>query len=460
MKRKIKLLVLAGAVFAFSTSLVSCMKTKGGSDGGDDVKPEDVEITLDSDYKCELSLLIPNGNENEETMIDELIREFNLDYPNITFKKNYCSVSNYENTVRNQWIAKTLPDIVWSNSPDFYSLVAQEMCLELNPYIEKSEKEGVFDFDNDFLTEYFNIGSINGKYYCFPRSADSVVCFYNKKLLTDAGIDISVIKNGWTWSDFVGILEEYRAYLDKTSYKDTYYCLDANLTGWLSVSYPILKSFGVEIIDSNKNVLIDSEATREALTLTRSLMENRYIVADSETSGSSFEIGTAPFLFQSSAISHYSERKALKGNIDIVSFPLINDKNTPQIGSGIAGYCINSRTTEKTAAWLFLNKMISKEGQNAMANGGLNLPSIRKDLQDYTSDDVNWGKGYTDYNLAAYTYGGEYKTTCDFLSLVDVKYKAKLTEAIDGLFQNTTRKDKDIESAISTCVRYLTNALK
>ena len=77
-------------------------------------------------------------------MINELITEFNLDYPNIIFKKNYLSVSNYENTVKNQWLANSLPDIVWSNSPDFYTLVAGEMCMPLNKYIEAEEENGTF----------------------------------------------------------------------------------------------------------------------------------------------------------------------------------------------------------------------------------------------------------------------------------------------------------------------------
>ena len=143
------------------------------------------------------------------------------------------------------------------------------------------------------------------------------------------------------------------------------------------------------------------------------MSNKKYIVADNTTPGSSFETGTAPFLFQSASVSLFAERRELKGNMDIVSFPLIMNHNTPKIGSGIAilkvGAATESEMKEKTAAWKFLAKMLSKEGQNAMARGGLNLPSIRKDLQDYTSNDVAWGGKYKDLNLSAYTYGGEYK---------------------------------------------------
>lgn len=461
MNKKFKLLSILSLSFMSATLLSGCVTVKdpnnGGNNGGTD---EPVSVELDSDYKCELSLLIPNGNANEEQMINELITEFNLDYPNITFKKNYLSVSNYENTVKNQWLANSLPDIVWSNSPDFYTLVAGEMCMPLNKYIEAEEEKGTFVFENDFLTEYFRMGAVDGKYYCFPRSCDSVVTFYNKKLLSQAGVDLSLIKNGWTWDTFMGVLETYRKYLDTTANASTYYCLDANLTTWLSVCYPMLKSFGANIIDSNKNVLINSAETKECLSLVKDMSNKKYIVADNTTPGSSFETGTAPFLFQSASVSLFAERRELKGNMDIVSFPLIMNHNTPKIGSGIAGYTINSKCKEKTAAWKFLAKMLSKEGQNAMARGGLNLPSIRKDLQDYASDDVAWGGKYKDLNLSAYTYGGEYKVSSDFLSLVDVKYKAKLDEAVRNMFAYATRFDKTVDDAVNSCEKALKNALK
>ena len=221
MNKKFKLLSILSLSFMSATLLSGCVTVKDPNNGEPSGTDEPVSVELDSDYKCELSLLIPNGNANEEQIINELITEFNLDYPNITFKKNYLSVSNYENTVKNQWLANSLPDIVWSNSPDFYTLVAGEMCMPLNKYIEAEEEKGTFVFENDFLTEYFRMGAVDGKYYCFPRSCDSVVTFYNKKLLSQAGVDLSLIKNGWTWDTFMGVLETYRKYLDTTANAST-----------------------------------------------------------------------------------------------------------------------------------------------------------------------------------------------------------------------------------------------
>ncbi|MCF0112450.1 MAG: extracellular solute-binding protein, partial [Bacilli bacterium] len=287
---------------------------------------------------------------------------------------------------------------------------------------------------------------------------DSVVTFYNKTLLQNAGIDTRDIVNGWTWDTFLNKLDAYRNYLDNNG-KTTYYCIDMNLYEWLSVNYPILASYGGSIIDKNLNVTVDSPETREALRMVRTMVEKRYIPYPGKDCSNSFEAGSSPFLFQSSSISHYADRAQLKGKIDITSFPLITAKSNPKIGCGIAAYAINAKTSHKVACWQFLNTLISKDGQQAMATGNLHLPSIRKDLQDPAT--ANWMKGYEDLNLAAYTYGPEYKTTPEFLAWPDPRAKSELDQALKDLFYNATRDDKDdaIEYAIRVCKDTVADAI-
>lgn len=453
MKKKI----LLGLMMAFvATGTVGCLGT-GFSEKSDDSSYEgEGEIELDPDYSCKLRLLIPQGNSNETTMIDKCIEGFNEHYPKITFEKSYVSVNNWESTVRNQNLAGTLPDIVWSNSPDFYYLVSAKIAEPLDAYFKNSEKAGVFNLEQDFVTTFIDMGALDGKHYLLPRSCDTVVTFYNKKLLREAGIDMSGIVDGWSWDTFVDVMAQYRAYLDQKG-KGDWYCCDANLTTWLSCNYPILRSYGADVLTKDGKIAIDTQETRECLTMIKSLMENKYIVEDGVTPGNSFEVGTAPFLFQSASFSLFAERRNLQGNIDLVSFPLIKGHNSPKIGSGIAGYAINRNSEEKAAAWQFLSYMMSKEGQEKLAEGGLQLPSIRKDLQDYKT--AKWGENYTDYNLAAYTYGPEYKIVPEFLSYVDPKIKGDLDLAFKDLFSNTLKRSKTVEKAIETCVLDLEDAL-
>lgn len=414
----------------------------------------DAQINLPTNTVADLKILIPGGNQNETTMIEKAIEGFNLIYPNIKISMSYLAVNSYENTVRNQALAGTLPDIVWTNSPDFYYLVDKNIALPLDQYFELSEEAGIFNLEEDFHKEFFDMGSLNGKKYVIPRSADSVVTFYNKAILTEAGVNLELIQNGWTWETFMTIAEQVRTYFDANGKSDRF-ILDANLQSWLSVNYPILRSFGADVATPDGELIIDSPETREAITMVRKLVTDRIIVGTGVTSGSSFEAGTSPFLFQSAAVSLFANRRALEGNIDIVSFPLIGD--SPKIGSGIAGYTINSQTAYKNESWAFLNYLMSYDGQQNLALGGLNLPSIRKDLEDYT--EANWGTGYTDFNLGAYLYGKDYKISIEFLQYFDPKYKSDLDLALKDLFNNAANIDKTIEESISTVVRDMNDAL-
>lgn len=457
MMKRIMTLVLS--VLFLLTSAAGCAK-KNDHDSGKEPGEERVDLNIDKNITEELSILIPGGNENEKTMIDGLIRSFNEIYPNVTFKLSYVAVNSYENTIRNLYRTGSLDDIVWTNSPDFYYLADKKIAVDLNPYVEASEKAGVFCAERDFYKEFLDMSSVNGKLYAVPRSADSVVTFVNKDLLTKAGVDLNpgttVVKDGWTWDDFLSVCAKVRAYLDKSG-KNAHYVCDANLTIWLSTNYPILRSYGADMLDLNGKNCIDSEETRECLNMIRSMVENRYIVDTSKESGSSFETGTSAFLFQSASISLFANRPALKGKVDLVSFPLIMNKNTPKIGAGIAGYSINTKAKNKNLCWAFLSHMLSYDGQQAMGSNGLNLASIRRDLSDYRT--ANWGKGYEDINLAAYLYGSEYKIIPDYLSRVDVSYKSDLERALKSLFNNTCNISKDLEKSIKACVKDIENAM-
>lgn len=453
MKKKV---LLGLSLAAVTVMLTGCLNTGFKPKSDDSSYEGEGEITIDPEYSCKLRLLIPQGNSNETTMIDKCVEGFQEHFPNITFEKSYVSVNNWESTVRNQNLAGTLPDIVWSNSPDFYYLVSAKIAEPLDAYFKNSEKAGVFNMEEDFITNFIDMGAMEGKHYLIPRSCDTVVTFYNKKLLTQAGVDMSVIQDGWSWDTFMEVMDQYRTYLDSKG-KSDWYCCDANLTTWLSCNYPILRSYGADVLTKSGEIAIDCQETRECLTMIKSMMENKYIVEDGVTPGNSFEVGTAPFLFQSASISLFAERRELKNNIDLVSFPLINAKSAPKIGSGIAGYAINRNSKEKVAAWQFLSYMMSKEGQEKLAEGGLQLPSIRKDLQDYHT--AKWGEGYTDFNLAAYTYGPQYKIVPEFLSYVDPKIKGDLDMAFKDLFSNTLKRSKTIDKAIETCVLDLEDAL-
>lgn len=445
-----------------------------GKNGGETVDPEDINVNIDQNTKAELEIMVPGGNINERTMIQCLIDSFADLYPNVTFNMSYVSVDNYVSAVGQQQLAETLPDIVWSNSPDFYDLVESETFIDLAPYMKANEMaDTVYTYrdangqpskfsSEDFFTEFFDMGAMDGKNYVVPRSCDTVITFLNTDILTKAGVDLdpatTKVKNGWTWDDFMQVCAQVRSWMDQNGMASNY-VIDANLTSWLSVCYPMLISYGAEVIDEEGNVAIDSEATRQCLEMVAEMVEKRYINDSTVATTGSYDNGKSAMLFQSASVSLYAERLALKGKVDLVSFPLITVNNTPKIGAGIAGYAINAASENKEIAWAFLTYLLSYEGQQKMALNGLNLASIRQDLADYKT--ANWGKGYETLNLSAYTYGSEYKISTDFFVRTTLSAKAGLQQALQQMFNSASNaeKAKDIDSIIATTVRDMEDAM-
>lgn len=477
----------------FLLAAIMCLATLSFAACGDvtsidppSADPDKINVNIDKNVSGELEILIPGGNANEESMIKCLIEPMSSSddgitfkdlYPNVEINFNYVSVDNYVSAVNQQQLAKTLPDIVWSNSPDFYDLVESKTFEDLAPYITANGKEDKipstylngegepekFSFEEDFYTEFFDMATYKEKRYVIPRSCDSVITFLNTDILTQAGVDLNpettVVKNGWSWDDFMGVCAKVRTWMDNNNRKNDY-VIDANLTSWLSVCYPMLISYGAEVLDENGKVAINSDATKECLSLVKEMVDKRYINDSTVATTGSYDNGHSAMLFQSASVSLYADRLALKGKCDLVSFPLIKKNNTPKIGAGVAGYAINAQSKNKDLAWAFLTFMFSEYGQQRMALNGLNLASIRKDLSDPAT--ANWGLKYKELNLEAYTWGSEYKTSTDFFTRGPLSAKAGLQQAVSQMFNSAcnAEKAKDINAIINTAVRDMDYALQ
>ncbi len=462
MKKKFERIALPLIALAAAASITSCNVDDpyaNKSDGNPDASASisDVDVDVPSDISAEVHILIPSGNDNETTMIKTAWDEgFSLQYPNASLKLEYTSVSSYETTVRNMAMSGKLADIVWTNSPEYLYLIKNDIAEPLDGYISSETKANRWNW-SDYRKAYFDMGSLNGVHYVVPRSADSVVCFYNKKLLQDANIDMSKIKDGWTWDDFKSVCESWMEHLRSQGNADGNYACDMYLTGWGSVGYPMLRSYGADVLNEKGEVVIDSQGTRDMIKEIRDITDKGYIVRAGVTSGSSFEFGTTPFCFQSASISHYDTKANIKGNVDLVTLPLIEANHSPKVGAGIAGYTINKKSANKKIAWKFLQYLVSREGQEYMAEGGLNLAPIRSDMDDFTKE--KWGEGYTDKNLGAYLKNDEYKITEEYLSRADIKYMSRLQLAFQDFLMDASQARKTVDAVVTSAVSNFKSAM-
>lgn len=437
MKKSFKLLSLILAI-ACSLAFVGCGNNNGGNSGNsgngdssDGGAAYTVEFDLPATTETSLKISIPD-NEPEKKKINAMIEAFNTKYPKITITTSTFTIDSYATTILQQGKAGLLADIVWCNSSNFYVPVASGYALNLNDFIAQAKVAGAFDYDNDFTEAFKKMGKSSGNLYAIARSTDSVVTFYNKEILTTAGVDLSIFKNGWTWEDFLSVCRKLREYYDSIGQTKAY-PIDANI-GWESVGYPIIKALGGEVFNEKGEFCLTKEVSDKVHAFIQELVAKRYIPSANDST-TSFESGTGAMLFQSASLDVYQSKATHTDKFDVVSFPLIGED--PQIGFGFAGYFVNDAVkkdqTKLNAALAFMTYLMSYDGQQVMAEkGGLNLPSIRNDLSE-TNPDAKWCVQYKDkFNVAAYTYGGSYKVGVDFLQYVKPTLANSVIKALNG----------------------------
>ena len=439
----------------------------GAPTGNSGSKHSEVNLHPDENVTATLRVAVENYTA-EKKIISEIGEILTAKYPNVTVKIETISggiSSQYATWFRN----KNVPDILVNNSFDMFTLSDKGLLSDLTPYLEAeaADPESTFDI-NDYYESYIKMGQANfdGEQYMIPRSADRVVCHYNKAIFKAAGVDMSLVRNGWTWDDFMTVCATLRKYYDSQDSMKAYTLVDPYFT-WEAVYNPIFESYGVEYYDENGEVALESDATENALKFIKSIIDNKYASRPSvEQAGMAGNKGCMLFHSQAASLMatelsvYYPDAEKVSDYYDVVTMPVIPGHE--KIGCGAAGYSVYDGSENKDLAWQFLKILLSKEGQNIMADSGSNYVPVRKDMADYTNPENHWGKGYEDLNLSAYTYncgaGNDPDWNCytTYIARKAPKYASSVGSALSTLIANYCNGVADYATSIRSC----TNAIK
>ena len=426
---KIKITGLVLAILMVALMFAACNPTQNN------ITEDDYKVNLNLDYEITATIKVgitPDAREDE--LINGLIEGFNEIFPNVTIEKVKIQGLSYYSALSGLYAADiknpgTMPDIIWESCTESFKLISDDVFLNLDPYIN-AELEIDSTFLDPFYEEMWKLGQekFDGSQYLIPRSADRVVTHINTKIFNDAGVNMNKVRNGWTWEDFLEVCQTIREYYDNNGMQNNY-IVDAYIN-WEAVMYPILRSCGAKVFDESNNISINSQQTKEALELMRDLVDKRYVAPLNSQAQANYEGGQGAMMFHSAPASKFL--KLLGDDYNLVTFPLIGDN--PKIGTGIPGYAIYNKSSNRDLAWQFLKYLVSEDGQNALAKAGATNPPIRKDMAD---PDINeWGKDYTHLNMEAYTYKVEYNQVTDFFLSFESGKQSDLINAVADMITN------------------------
>ncbi|MEI0736968.1 extracellular solute-binding protein [Paenibacillus sp. JTLBN-2024] len=185
MKKKMRVLASVFALSMALTTLSAC--------GGKDDKAANVD---DPNAKDTITALLPPVSANFQSNFDQMAKEFNEKYPNLTLKIEPASWEDMTQKLDTQVNAGSPPDIAFMGSDGISKYVQQGMLMDIS---DTATEEMLKDYDAAPL-EYMK----NGKgLYGFPAYMEVHAIGGNKEFMEKAGIDYKKVqKEGWTFDEF------------------------------------------------------------------------------------------------------------------------------------------------------------------------------------------------------------------------------------------------------------------
>ena len=369
MKKFIKMLCLTLAAVT-TISLTACGKknNNNGDDFGDDTS-NSPRITIAA-----------SADPIEQEIAKTFVKAYLAQPGNEKKKFSVQQIGDpYDSWMQRQMYANKLPDIV-----QMYDYKAEYWTNEnlLVPISDYMKKDGVSE-DNFFsaVVEMAKSKSGDDKMYWAPRDYNKVVCVYNTKMFELAGVEVP--KDGWTFDDFENTCKALKA---KESVLKEYAggksVWPANMNvDWAAVYYPIIKSFGGELIDTENGTAFKNEtAVKKAIDFLCSYVDKGYAVSTIDTMDTGSVFGNKQcamwFTVRPNVPDVYDN---VDGNLDFVSFPTLSGVETSYIGMGCSGYGITTACSDekRELAWDFLKFVMSEEGQEAFCAAGGGIPMIK-----------------------------------------------------------------------------------
>ena len=231
---------------------------------------------------------------------------------------------------------------------------------------------------------------------------------------------------------------------------------------WDSVLWPLLKSFGAEVIRSDgtymngETPLLNSDETRAALSWALDLTQAHYIDGEQAThqDGLDFKLERSPMYSHmrcnfNDLITPSGQYKGIK-NLGIAPFPNLGKQDNYYVGSGATGYAINKKTSNVVPAWLFLKSIVSEQSQEELSKTGYATPANKAVLDDKNAEwrkytDAKIGEGYNEAFI--YRRSDAYTHVNQFLSYIDYKYQDSVWFDMSTLYCQVTDMCQTMDDA-------------
>ncbi len=308
-----------------------------------------------------------SGDTAEKEAYGRIVAAFNARQSRVTVKLAHIpNASDYVKRLTADLAAGTPPDIGLMNYRRFGAFAAKNAFDPIAPYLAASSALKQDAFYPEVVAAFTRGGQLIG----IPQNASSLVIYYNKNLFGAAGVALP--QTGWTWTNFLAAAQGL------TKGTEQY---GIGISPEMIRLAPFIWQHGGDIVDNLANptkLTFDRAESTEAIGWFVDLQTRHKVAPDNvqlaaEDDESRFLNGRSAMLFESRRIVP-TLRTITAFDWDVAALP---------VGKGRASilhsdaYLLLAASTNKAAAFSFMEYANSAEGQTFIAQTGRTVPSIR-----------------------------------------------------------------------------------
>lgn len=203
----------------------------------------------EKDGEVQLKMWAHQGQPKEVDFYKKRIAEFNKEYKGkINVKLDIIPSGAghaYEDKINAAATSNGLPDVLDMDGPFVGNYAATGILAPIDEFTDKKDKQ-------DFAKSIIQQGTYDGKLYALGAMESSIVVFYNKKLLKEAGIKApETLDKAWTWDQFM----EASKKLTKNNVHGLTMHMDNGVGEWLTY-------MGSVFVWSNGGLLLNEDRTK------------------------------------------------------------------------------------------------------------------------------------------------------------------------------------------------------
>lgn len=348
---KIKRLIAAGLTATMVVGMLTACGGGSSDDGGSKKKGDALTVAI--------------WDTNQQAGLQEIIDEFTAE-TGVKAELQVLDWSAYWTLLEAGATGGDMPDVFWMHSNNSQIYMNNDMLLNLDEYIEKSD---VINMDN-YMPEVTEFYTLNDSVYAIPKDYDTIALWYNKKIFDDEGLDYP--DSSWTWDDFYDAAKKLT--------HDGQYGFAMNTTNEQDSYYNMIYSMGGTILTDDKKSGYDDPNTLKAMDFVGKVLKDccpsATTMAETMTDAL-IQSGTVAMVTQGSwMVSGFKENDIMTENCDVAILPY--DKETgvrASICNGL-GWAAPANTDRADDSWALIEWFGSEEMQKKQAELGVTMSAF------------------------------------------------------------------------------------